>query len=270
MIKFDKFILESSKYDMRKDTYHFCSKNFRNIKTKMAGKIIKYIDKKLDNHKTTYKFISTDNIIIKKDNVDVETNEFELTENQISTLLYLKKVDLDNYLNGIRLNFHASEQFLKITKNTIIKSSPYVFYRFSYFDVVDENTISCLSYINDPNVPKNEKYTSNLRENIKIIDFYNIFYNENLSDYEKTWRVDNYKKQYFYYKRIQEGFDVPFYCTPSLSSLFQKIKFKIKYKTYDISYFDITDDDGTISFLPKNKIANIPKHELFNNKSRQI
>jgi len=276
MINFKNFLFESLKKDMYREGYFLCTKNFRNIRTKMVGKIINHTGKrKYVNYMMIYEFENEYYITLKENGVDVETNNFWLTENQIKSLIKLQKKDVDDYNKGVRLFFKSSDEFFKVIKyvtgwysSSIEKlNTPYIFYEYSYFDVVDENTISCLSYINDLNVPEKEKYTSELRENITVKKFFDIMYNN------KTLNVDgylySYKMSYLNYKRIQEGFDVPFYCTPSLSSLFQKIKFKIKYRTYNISYFDITDDDGTISFLPKNKIANIPRSEQYNNKSRQ-
>lgn len=69
------------------------------------------------------------------------------------------------------------------------------------------------------------------------------------------------------YERIKAGFTMKYEASPTFVSVLKNINFNIRYKTYDVSYFDYSND--VITFLPANKNDVVPDDEKYTSKQRQ-
>ena len=170
---FEKFLNEAKKSEMIVGYYVFFTKNLRNAETKgKFGEIIEILTNEEDKKYIEYvvEFINYYNNKVK----------LILTKNQIAQLLVFSPKDYELINTGKLVLPKFSKKLNLVLAKLNFKIPDYKFIDVSYLDIDPErdNMITYLPAGKIEVVPKEEKYTSKLRQSMKVGGFFKKIYSE--------------------------------------------------------------------------------------------
>jgi len=229
--KYDLFINEALKYQMRVGDYVICGGNFKGI-VGAKGKTAKITNRRYEHArtlKTIYTLQFEEPIIDKRGEAEVETNTIEINQNQIKNLTHILAAEYERKKAGFTMRYESSEMFNYILR-TIGFSMQHKYYDISYFDVDKEkdDTVSflpqakyeiCMKDGDDPYKTKhrqstrvgrilrrlNEKWTDQQQEN--FVNAYKASWNILIKDQSDKIQVVTGDKITYWYncKRYNPG-----------------------------------------------------------------